>query len=305
MGRDEGPPRHAPVEMSLDSNGYATGRRVDASGHPSYADRYVSPRTLLICAALGLASGCFGPGSRTPQGDPVAMSRSEFDLATDLWIRQGKPREALEHALKAVDLDDENPDAPHLVALLYLDFCRQAPEDCRLEEAEAQARRALRIKPDYREAKNTLGVILIHRKRYGDAIAVLRPLTADMLYQTPENAWGNLGWAYLESGQTRAAIDALERSVAAQPMFCVGNYRLGLAYEKNDQPRRAEEALTRALTTNDPGCQRLQVAVFARARVRMKLGEGDAAREDLELCVQLGAATPAGEECRSMLRKLQ
>jgi Tfp pilus assembly protein PilF len=233
------------------------------------------------------------------------MSRSEVDVATDLWIRQGKPREALEHALRAVNLDDENSEAPHLVALIYLDFCRVSRDDCRLEEAEAHARRAIAIKPDFREAKNTLGVVLIHRKRYADAISVLRPLTADMLYQTPENAWGNLGWAYLENGQTRAAIDALERSVAAQPMFCVGSYRLGLAYEKQGQLRRAEESLTRALTTNDPGCQRMQLAHQARARIRLRSGEADSAREDLTRCIKLAPSTPVGEECRSMLGKLK
>jgi type IV pilus assembly protein PilF len=277
-------------------------QRIDASPR----ERIGRPACAILLAALVLGSGgCFGSGSKSPGGDPVRMSRSECDIATDLWLRQSQPREALEHALEAVQLDDNNHDAAHLVALLYLDFCRRTPHDCRLEEAERHARRALEVKPDFREAKNTLGVVLIHRKRYPEAIRVLKPLTTDILYQTPENAWGNLGLAYLESGQLSRAIDALRRSVAAQPLFCVGNYRLGLAYEQNRQPRQAEKAYTRALETENPRCKRLQAAIGARGRVRLKLGQKEAARKDLERCARMTRTTNAGKECSSMLRKLK
>ena len=84
------------------------------------------------------------------------MSESEYDIARDLWLRRNQPREALAHALKAVDLDEGNAEAAHLVALLYLDFCSRGPTECRLSEAEKHARLALRNKPDFREAKNTL-----------------------------------------------------------------------------------------------------------------------------------------------------
>jgi len=233
------------------------------------------------------------------------MSRSKYDMATDLWLRQGRPREALEHALEAVELDDENFEAAHLVALIYLDFCRQSSTDCRLAEAERFARRAVEIEPEFREGKNTLGVVLIHRKRFDEAIAILKPLTADILYQTPENAWGNLGWAYLESGRLKLAIDALRRSVAAQPLFCVGNYRLGLAYERNGQPRLALEAFTRALETDDPRCKRMQAAYAARGHVQLRLGAREPAREDFERCAKMSSTTDAGKECSSMLGKLK
>lgn len=233
------------------------------------------------------------------------MSESEYDVARDLWLSRGQAREALEHALRAVELDPENADANHLVALIYLDFCQKSPDECRLSEAEAHARRALSIRKDYREARNTLGVTLIHEKRYAEAIAVLKPLTQDILYQTPENAWGNLGWAYLEQNQLDAAVQALRRSVAAQPLFCVGHYRLGLAHERKKQPKKAEMAFTRALDTPNAACKGLQDAYAARARVRFQLGETEEAETDLERCVALNKQTPVGQECGSKLRKLK
>ncbi|HKO53495.1 MAG TPA: tetratricopeptide repeat protein [Polyangiaceae bacterium] len=233
------------------------------------------------------------------------MSESEYDIARDLWLRRNQPREALAHALKAVELHEGNAEATHLVALLYLDFCSQGPAQCRLSDAEKHARLALRDKPDFREARNTLAVVLIHEKKYAEAISVLKPLTEDILYQTPENAWGNLGWAYLEQGSFDLAIDALKRSVAAQPLFCVGSFRLGLAFERKQELTTALDAFTRALETEAPGCNSLQEAFAARARVRIKLGDSDAARTDLDRCTALSGKTNVGKECSSMLQKFK
>jgi Tfp pilus assembly protein PilF len=262
------------------------------------------PRPWFALLLLGFACTPTHGGGTGAQ-DPARVAETEYDLARDLWLQRGQLRDALEHALKAVKLDDQNAEAQHLVALLYLDFCARSANDCRLPEAEQHARLALKLKPDLREARNTLGVILIHSKHAREAIDVLRPLSEDILYQTPEKAWGNLGWAYLETGDLERAIDALRRSIAAQPLFCVGSYRLGLAYQRKGEPKAALDALTRALETEAPECSRLQDAVAARARVYRQLGQADAERADLTRCVELSGSTEAGKNCRSMLEKLK
>jgi Tfp pilus assembly protein PilF len=260
----------------------------------------------LCIGFLAVTLGACAPESKTPGGaDPERMSDSEYDIARDLFLRQMKPREALGHGLKAVELNEENSEAAHLVALIYLGFCSTKKDECRLAEAEKYARMALVAKEDFREAKNTLGVILIHQKRYDAAIGVLKPLAEDILYQTPENAWGNLGWAYLEKGKIDLAIDALRRSVAAQPMFCVGNYRLGVAHGKKHQWSEAFEAYTRALETEVPACQGLQDAFLGRGRILLRLDRVADATQDLTRCKELSVATDAGKECSSILSKLR
>ncbi len=268
------------------------------------SDRRAGPRlTLALFLVLAQCTSSSSGGPK-PQ-DPSRQSESEYDIARDLWLRRGQTREALEHALKAVELDDENADAAHLCALLYLDFCSQNRDECRLGEAEKHARNALKLKPDYREARNTLAVVMIHQKKASAAVDLLKPLTEDILYQTPENAWGNLGWAYLELGQLDPAIDALRRSIAAQPQFCVGNYRLGLAHERKGELGAALTAFTKALETEAPGCKALQEAWAGRGRVSFRAGNVDSARADLAHCVKLSEATSTGKECRSMLSKLK
>ena len=253
-----------------------------------------------------LLAGCSsGSGSAPGAQDASRQAETEYDIARDLWLRRGDARSALEHALKAADLDDRNFEALHLVALLYLDFCSRNAAECRLPKAEAAVRRALEVEPNFREAKNTLAVVLIHEKRPADAVKILIPLTEDILYQTPEAAWGNLGWAYLELGKLDAAIDALRRSIAAEPQFCVGNYRLGVAYEKHGELALAEAAFTRALETESPGCTGLQDGWAGRARVRLRGSNPTSAVPDLERCVALSKVTETGKECGSILAKLK
>jgi type IV pilus assembly protein PilF len=257
----------------------------------------------LLALLLVAVSACTGKPANAPEGaDPQRMSEAEYDVARDLWLRRHQPREALRHALRAIELDEDNADAAHLGALIYLQFCAdpRTPGECRLAEAEKLARHAVGARPSFREAKNTLAVVLIHRRRYAEAVALLEPLSQDILYQTPENAWGNLGWAYLELGKLDLAVEALRRSVAAQPLFCVGKYRLGLAYERRGRHADAREAYSDALETDAPGCSALQEALAGRTRVLLKLGRLAEAEADLRRCAELSEATPTGKECRSM-----
>lgn len=251
--------------------------------------------------AFATVAGCGPARSATPAQSESAQSAAEYDLATDYWLRRGQPRVALDHALKAVELDEENVEAHHLLALLYLDFCRRDVNECRLAEAERAARRALAQKPDYREATNTLGVVLIHQKRAAEAVALLQPLTQDLLYETPENAWGNLGWAYLENGQLALAVEALTRSTTVQPAFCVGHFRLGQAYAKSGDFPAALQAFNRAVSVPDPRCKALQEVYPARAQALIRLGRPDEARSDWLECVRLEKDTPAGRECSRQL----
>lgn len=261
-------------------------------------------RTALVSLVFCLPA-CGAAQSHVSARDDEGRSLAEYDVARDLWLNRGQTREALDHVLEAIALDDENADAAHLAALIYLDFCRLSADACRLEEAERHARDAVELKPDFREAQNTLGVVLIHRERYPEAIEVLRPLTQDILYRTPENAWGNIGWAYLEQGALAEAVSALSRSVAAQPEFCVGHYRLGLARERLGDREQAVASFTRALEAGGGRCQGLQEAYAGRARLLTAMHRSEEAQKDLQTCVRLDKHTDAGRECIALQARAQ
>jgi type IV pilus assembly protein PilF len=246
-------------------------------------------------------------GAAQPAGQGSEQrSIAEYDLARDAFQRN-RLREALGHVETALELDEDNADAAYLGAVVLLGFCAGdvRSTDCRFDRAEQMARKALATNPEMRDAKNTLGVILVHEGRYDEAIAVLKPLAEDILYTSPEKSWGNLGWAYLLKGSNDEAIDALRRAVASQPLFCVGQYRLGLAYEKRRELDLAREAFTKAVETDQAECKRLQDAFDARARVAEKQGQKDQARSDLERCRDIAATTLIGQRCAAQLRTMQ
>lgn len=258
---------------------------------------------LLLAACLAAcASGNKGqPGAQSPE----RQSDTEYDLARDLF-QKGQARPALDHAQKAVTLNDENDKAHYLMAAILLSFCSgprgfEAP-DCKLTGVEKSARAALRANPQFRDATNLLGQVLINEKKYKEAIVVLQPLTKDPAYIHPYFAWGNLGWAQILDGQLDAGIGSL-RNAVAEPRFCVGHYRLGIAYEKKADLGSAEQSFSNAVSA-DPQCGELQDAWEARARVRIKLGKAAEARQDYERCCEISRETATGKSCVRELAKL-
>ncbi len=259
-------------------------------------------RTTLLAIALCVA----GPGCMGQSEEDIKVAQAEYGLANDAFGR-GAYREALDHVEKAIETDESNVDAAYLGAMIHLVFCAndETSPDCRYDDAERYVRLALEHDPEMRDAVNALGVILVHQGRPAEAVAVLEPLSKDMLYRSPEKAWGNLGWAYLEAGEIDKAIPALKRAIAAQPLFCVGHYRLGLAYEKQREYAAARQAFSRALSIEEGACGRLQAAYQARARVAMRLGMAAQTRQDLERCRELAAITPIGQACARELQTMQ
>jgi Tfp pilus assembly protein PilF len=255
-------------------------------------------RAAPVAAALASSVIVASAGCRGGKGPTDARSVAEYDVARDLFGK-GQLRESLTKVEEALELDDTNADAAYLGSIIMLQFCAKdlQSSDCRFEAAEKYARKALEVNPEMRDAKNTLGVILIHMKRYDEAINVLKPLAEDIFYGAPQNSWGNLGWAYLEKGKLDPAIDALRRAVAAQPNFCVGHYRLGLAFERKNELQAAREALSRAVEVDRPECRRLQDAWEARGRVAQRQGAAEDAKADFEQCEEIAPQTASGRRC--------
>lgn len=254
---------------------------------------------------LSACAGCSGHGAPGAQS-PERQSDAEYDLANDFFNR-GQPRVALDHVRKSIELNPENKQALYLASAIHLFFC-DGPQgmkgpDCRMSEAEAYAQRAVQVDPQFREAKNLLGQILINEGKPKEAIAVLEPLTRDPAYESSYLAWGNLGWAQVEAGMIDEGIASLQNAIT-QPRFCVGHYRLGRAYEKKKSFAQAEESFTRAVTVDAPACQVLQDAWYWRARVRVAQNKVAEARSDLERCRDISTETQTGKECIKTLSQL-
>ena len=260
---------------------------------------------VLLAGAALVSCGSGGPNANVK--NPERASDAEYDLSRDYFYK-GQPRLALDHCKRAIELNDENAKALYFASTIHLFFCSGKLEltdpDCRLADAEKYVRRALQVDDKFREAKNTLGQILILEKKYPEAMAVLLPLTKDPSFESSYLAWGNYGWAQVLSGQVDQGIESLKNAIT-EPRFCVGHYRLGIAYEKKGDLAAAETSLSNALNVDVPECKNLQDAWQERAEVRMKLGKVADARTDFEKCRDISVETTAGKACQDALAKTQ
>jgi type IV pilus assembly protein PilF len=258
----------------------------------------------VLCVAV---AACSGKSANAPSPNPERQSEVEYDIARDYFFK-GQPRLALDHCRKAVEFNDQNAKALYFASAIHLSFCSTklelADPDCRLADAEKYVRRALQVEEGFREAKNALGQILILEKKYPEAIAVLDPLTKDPSFESSFLAWGNLGWAQVLGGDVDRGIASLKNSIT-EPRFCVGHYRLGVAFEKKGDLAAAEQSLTNALNVESQDCKSLQDAWEERGQVRVKLGKVADARGDFEKCRDLSNETTAGRACVAALARIQ
>lgn len=244
-----------------------------------------------------LGGACGGPAS----AENALRAQKEYELSVGLLGEQNVPA-AFEHLFKSVELDPHNPEPHQLLGNLYMLRGDLTKAEDELRRAKALAEKNPSYGPPFvAEVENSLGVVLVHQKRYDEAIALLRETAANILNRTPYLAWGNLGWAYTEKQQYQEAVEALLQSVRLQPRFCLGYYRLGKAYLALRDPENAEAALTRGLEVTDEGCKSLQDAWHLRGEARAKLGRRQEAIADFERCVELSAETVAGRACQGYL----
>jgi type IV pilus assembly protein PilF len=273
----------------------------------AFLQRFAQLSTFALSTLWAAVGACSARGASAPGANVERQSEAEYDIARDFFYKN-QPRQALDHCRRAIELDGENASALYFASTIHLFFCSGRLElsdpDCHLSDAEAYVRRALHVNDSFREAKNTLGQILILEKRYPEAISVLEPLTKDPAFESSFLAWGNLGWAQVLAGRIDEGIESLKSSVT-EPRFCVGHYRLAVAYEKKGDFAAAEQSLTTAVSVEAPECKNLQDAWEERARVRVKLGKVADARADFEKCRDIAVDSRTGKACIEALARIQ
>ncbi len=198
-------------------------------------------RFLILCLgmlALMAMNGCAGRETETSQSRPP-KAESLMTLG-DGSLREGRYRTAMQQYMEADALDPKNPELKFRIALVYADYYG------RLDDAVRYYLEALRLKDNYSDAYNNLGVVYSRQKRWDEAIDMFKQALRSLYYPTPEFAHFNLGQAYRGKGDLPKAIEHFQTAIELKGQYEAPHIELGLIYEEQGQNAQALQSFQRA-----------------------------------------------------------
>ncbi|HOA12646.1 MAG TPA: tetratricopeptide repeat protein [Myxococcota bacterium] len=240
---------------------------------------------IAVATALFLGAAAGAGCGREISAEDVEKSIFHYRLAGNFY-KEGNiamTRKELHDSLK---LDPSNAEARFLQGIMNMglrDF----------EGAEREFRMALQFKPDLREARNNLGLVLIELHNPTEAITTLEPLLQDPLYPTPYLAHANIGRAFMEMGDLESARKAYDMAVFLNPKFCLGYLNLGHVFLKKHMVRDAQENYEKVTRF----CPDFGESYYHLGVIHQKAGRTTEAMEAFEKCASLLKDSPTGKRC--------
>ena len=179
-------------------------------------------RYLLLSAVLILPWVLYGCAQSSPKPELTHTERARLYLDfANAELADGDPTGALESLLKAEDEDSDLPEIYHSKGLVF-----HAKHDD--VTAIFEVKKALAMNPNYAEANNTLGTLLLDQGKFDEAIAPLSVAAKNPLYRDAYKAYTSLGIGYYRGGQILKAEQSLNRAILNAPtMACIAYFYRG------------------------------------------------------------------------------
>lgn len=189
----------------------------------------------LAAAAAAVLVACAAP---TPAKKKEAQARMEMGIT---YLNQRNLPAAMRELTSASAMDPTNAEIDMALGLAY-----QARGD--VGTAERHFRDAVDKKSNYPEAHNNLGVLLANSGRGAEAIREFEAAAADVVYQTPEIAYYNLGEEYRRQKELEKAEAAYRRAIALNDRYAPAWRSLAMLLAGRSKDDAAAEVLVRCLT---------------------------------------------------------
>lgn len=195
----------------------------------------------LVCLGLAWAIGALG--CAVQQGEPPSAVSSKVESLMnvgDAHLREGRYPAAMQHYMEAEAMDPKNAELKFRIALVYVDHYKRLDEGIRYYEE------AVRLRSNYSEAYNNLGVVYSRMKRWDEAIAMFQKALGNLFYATPEFAHYNMGLAYQGKGDTEKAIEHFKAAIDLKGQYVDPYIALGGVYQETGRDAEALQAFQRA-----------------------------------------------------------
>lgn len=189
---------------------------------------------IILVSLLGL-NGCVS----TTTKEAKQRAALHMQIATG-YLAKGLYPQAMSELLRAEELDPSNPLVKNNLGIAF--YVRSKPK-----QAEGKFREAIKLEPNFSDAKNNLARTLIDQQRYPEAIKLLNDVEGDLTYQAPEKTLSNLGMAHFEMGNYKKAGQYLERSMQIRRESCTTAAYYGRTLFETKKIKESAEMLDQAI----------------------------------------------------------
>lgn len=200
-----------------------------------------------------------------------------YNNLSNAYYKQGRVDEAVQTALKAIELDPSYGVAHYNLGNLYAGQGQFAPAQRHFEEA-------LRLYPNYAEVRSNLGQLLAERGDLQAGIEQFR--TAIALNPALFRAHLNLGVALAKQGRIGEADAPLREAARLMPQSAETRFYLGSVYAAQNRYELAAQSFKNALQIDSS----YAAAHQSLARVLAAQGKKEAAMEHYQEAIRLSNA---------------
>jgi type IV pilus assembly protein PilF len=248
----------------------------------------------ILLVFTGLAA-CSSPGSKNPSDASPERNQALAEATRNVgeaYLSGGNLIAALRELKKAEALDADDHITQFDLGLVY--YYRD-----RYDQAIEHLQRAIRLRPDYAPAINTLGNTYSAMGQWDKAIETYEKIIEDAFYGTPHFALSNMGVAYYQKKNYAQAEHYFLEALRLNPDFINALAGLGTMYIDQGRYDEAVVKLARAVR-KDPKVGKLH---FELGRAYRGQGDTVQARAEFAKAAELAPDTPLAADAQKELKK--
>ena len=206
----------------------------------------------------------------------------------------GKPREALPYLLETEKMEPLNPVVQRELALIYQNINQY-------DLAFVHIKKAIKLKPDFSEAYNDMGVFYSQQGKLEDALDCFNKALKNVLYKTPQFAYHNIGLVYFRMKDYNKAVEFYLKSISLSPNYMEAYFDLANTYEVLGDNVKTINTYKKIIDLG-PGSL---APYLALAKVYKKTGQIDMAIDKLNYIVGIDPRSPIAHEAIKLLDEIQ
>jgi len=161
--------------------------------------------------------GC--SSTSTTQTDAEKKAEIFYSYGTEK-LTQGEYTEALDHLIKAAELNPKDSKTQNNLGMAYFFKGKK-------DQARFHLEKALELEPKNSDARNNLASLLYTSGKIPEAQGQYNKILEDLVYPHQYRTHYNLALISLQQKESNLALEHLRKSIAERPDYCAAHFKMG------------------------------------------------------------------------------